>query len=315
MEEVEGAGGRIRRRTVEYSLTEHCNLSCYNCDHASPLLPPKFASLQEFERDIGALAKIMDLRELTLIGGEPLLHPQLLDFIRIGRDSGIAEKIVVFTNGVLLHTMPDEFWELTDILRVTRYPRVKQGMSAEEIEAKCARFGVECDMNLFVPQFGRTLLNRPIEDPALVEGVFRDCKMAHEWQCLALHEGKFFRCSVAPFMDKRLRLLGIAFDSHSADGVKVSGNAHLREEVEAALTQAKPLKACTYCLGKSGRMAPHRQLNRQGCKEWLEEDDSAEIAFARRNVRRQSAKRRLLKTPGVGTAIRRARTILAPRGH
>ena len=303
---------KIRRRTVEYSLTEHCNLSCYNCDHASPLLSPKFASLAEFERDIRALASVMSLRELTLIGGEPLLHPELLDFIRIGRDSGVAEKIVVFTNGVLLHTMPDEFWELTDILRITRYPGVKQGLSREDIDAKCARFGVECDMNLFVAEFGRTLLNTPIRDPALVQGVFRECKMAHEWQCLALHEGRFFRCSVAPFMDKRLKRLGIEFDSHSTDGVKVAGNPRLYDEIHAALSQTTPLKACTYCLGKSGPMAPHRQMNRKASKEWLEEDDSADIAFARRNVRRQALKRRALGAMSLASrAVREGRRIFA----
>jgi hypothetical protein len=312
MESLEAPVSKIRRRTVEYSLTEHCNLSCYNCDHASPLLPEKFAALAEFERDIRALAKVMSLRELTLIGGEPLLHPQLLDFIRIGRDSGVADKIVVFTNGVLLHTMPDEFWELTDILRITRYPGIKHRLSAEEISAKCARFGVECDMYALVSEFGRTVLNAPIEDPALVRKVFRECKMAHEWQCLSLNDGRFFRCSVAPFMDKRLRRLGIDFDSNSVDGVQVAGNPRLYEEIEAALTQKEPLKACTYCLGKSGPMIPHRQMNRQACKAWMEEDDSADIEFARRNVGRQAMERRLLNARSLaGRAVRKGRRILA----
>ena len=29
----------LQRLSVEVNLTEHCNLSCRACDHASPLLP------------------------------------------------------------------------------------------------------------------------------------------------------------------------------------------------------------------------------------------------------------------------------------
>ena len=42
---------KVKLFGVEYNLTEHCNLSCYQCDHASPLMPKKFASLADFERE------------------------------------------------------------------------------------------------------------------------------------------------------------------------------------------------------------------------------------------------------------------------
>jgi organic radical activating enzyme len=291
MEMAKAPVRKIRRRTVEYSLTEHCNLSCYNCDHASPLLDTKFASLEEFSRDVRALAKVMDLQVLTLIGGEPLLHPQILDFIRIGRESGIAEKIVIRTNGVLLHTMPDEFWQLIDILRISLYPGVKQRLSKEDLKAKCERFSVDCDVYERIAQFDRTVINTAIKDPTLVRGIFRECKMAHEWECLSLHDGMLFRCSVAPFMDKRLKRLGIDFDSNATDGVRVADNPRLYEEVEAALTTRDPLKACTYCLGKSGPVLEHRQLNREGRAAWEKEDHSQDIELARRIVRRQAINR------------------------
>jgi hypothetical protein len=34
---------KLTRESFDFNLTEHCNLSCCECDHASPLLAKKFA--------------------------------------------------------------------------------------------------------------------------------------------------------------------------------------------------------------------------------------------------------------------------------
>ena len=67
-----------------------------------------------------------------------------------------------------------------------------------------------------------------------------------------------------------------------------SKNSHLVDaelslvEIAARMKSKEPMKGCTYCLRSSGPMIAHRQINRQGCKVWLEEDNRTE--FARRNA-------------------------------
>jgi hypothetical protein len=300
---------------MEYNLTEHCNLSCYQCDHASPLVAKKFASLSDFARDMRALSQAVHLSELRLVGGEPLLHPELLEFMKATREIGIADAIKVYTNGVLLHTMPDEFWMQTDTLWISTYPGVRRRMSDQAIAAKCAEHGVVLDLRPVITEFNRTCINNPVEDNDLVKHIFRQCKMANEYACFAIYEGMFFRCSVAPFTQKRLFLAGIEFPGPEVDGIPIHGNPHFREQIEARLTSNEPLAACTYCLGSSGPMISHRQMNRQGCKAWLEEDNRADIAFARRNLRRQALDRRLLGAPSLAArAVRKGRRILASLG-
>jgi hypothetical protein len=62
-------------------------------------------------------------------------------------------------------------------------------------------------------------------------------------------------------------------------------------------------------------MVAHRQVNRQAGKAWLEEDNRADIAFARRNLRRQAVDRWLLGTPSLAAraarAVRKGRRALA----
>src|SRR5687768_11507768 len=98
---------KLWRPAIEFNLTEHCNLSCAHCDHSSLMLPKKFASLEQFTKDIEQLSKVMHAADFKFAGGEPLLHPDLLDFIRIARKNQIAERYVLITNGVLLHKAPD----------------------------------------------------------------------------------------------------------------------------------------------------------------------------------------------------------------
>ena len=299
---------KVRLLGVEYNLTEHCNLSCYHCDHASPLMPTKFASLEEYERDIRALAEAVHVEEFRVVGGEPLLHPQLLDFLRIARETGVGDAVKIYTNGVLLHTMPDEFWALTDVLWISTYPGIRRRMSDEAIAAKCAEHGVRLDLRPTITEFNRSFINNKIEDEGLVRRIFSQCKMANEYSCFSIYQGMFFRCSVAPWAQARLGMAGIEFPGPEVDGIQIHGNPRLGEEIAARVKSKEPLKACSYCLGSSGPMVAHRQVNRQGGKDWLEEDNRADIAFAKRNVRLQALRKHV---PGPAlTAVRKGRRIL-----
>jgi hypothetical protein len=293
---------------VEYNLTEHCNLSCYHCDHASPLMPKKFASLADYERDVRALAEAVHVEEFRIVGGEPLLHPELLDFLRIARETGIGDVIKVYTNGMLLHTMPDAFWDTTDVLWVSTYPGIRRRMSDQAIAAKCADHGVTLNLRPEITEFNRSYINNRVDDEALTRRIFRECKMANEYSCFAIYEGMFFRCSVAPFAQARLKFAGVEFPGPEVDGIRIHDNPRLAEQVAARVASREPLKACSFCLGSSGPMIEHRQVNLQGRKAWTEEDNSEDIAYARKQVRKQTLARQF---PDVALrAARKGRRIL-----
>ena len=81
--------GKIHRRSVEYNLTEHCNLRCRGCGHASPLFPEKFASLATFREDLEALARFREPTQPLDI--EPLGFAKLLSLALIEQKEGGAE--------------------------------------------------------------------------------------------------------------------------------------------------------------------------------------------------------------------------------
>jgi len=72
---------RLQRLVVH--LTDHCNLNCKGCTHFSNIAKPAFADVEQFECEFKQLATIFsEITEIYLLGGEPLLHPRLTEFLR-----------------------------------------------------------------------------------------------------------------------------------------------------------------------------------------------------------------------------------------
>jgi ubiquinone/menaquinone biosynthesis C-methylase UbiE len=251
---------KIVRRVVEYNLTEHCNLTCAGCDHSSPLLPTKFADVSEFRRDLEALSLILHVSELKLLGGEPLLHPDLAELLRLARASGIADRITLVTNGVLLDRCDPAIFVSIDKLAVSLYPGVRLPLELTELNAWSKKFGFELALTR-MNSFRVGPINSRNQDTVLVQRIFDRCEMAHDWSCHTIHEGYYFKCPPAALLTARLALRGESIQNREHDGVKIHSNPRLREDLETYLRDRKPLEACNYCLGTSGRSFPHRQLN------------------------------------------------------
>ena len=61
---------------------------------------------------------VANIRIITLIGGEPLLHPNITAFISLSRKYFPKSEIQIISNGLLLPTMNDEFWQTCKRSRV-----------------------------------------------------------------------------------------------------------------------------------------------------------------------------------------------------
>ena len=103
-----------RKPGVHMHVVDHCNLRCRGCTHFAPIAEPRLLDLDACERDLAAFAAIPGIegyiRELNLMGGEPLLHPGLPEVIRISRALLQKARITLSSNGLLLERMGEGFW-------------------------------------------------------------------------------------------------------------------------------------------------------------------------------------------------------------
>lgn len=127
---------------IEFHVTEHCNLNCKGCGHFCPLAEPEFADIKQYKKDFKRLSELFsNIREIRILGGEPLLHKNINDFFKVTRENFPTSRISLVTNGILLPKMEQKFWDTLNKysieINMTQYPTLETfKVKAEELAAK-----------------------------------------------------------------------------------------------------------------------------------------------------------------------------------
>ncbi len=259
----ERVGGRIRVEAFELHVVEHCNLRCTACCNMSPYLAEHTLSVDAIAAMCQTMAAELDVDVFKIMGGEPLLHPQIAAVLRAVRASGISQTVRLFTNGLLLHTMTDEFWAALDELTISNYTSapVKPELLAAA-QAKARAFDVVLNVKP-VTEFSEVMRGEREADPAQLQRTYEGCWLRH--RCLVVRRGKFYMCTRAAYADEFHRdlLHGAHPDDRAAalagDGVPLS-TPELGEALLAYLNRSQPLNSCHFCHGGAGPLAAHTQL-------------------------------------------------------
>ena len=248
--------GRIQTRSLEAHIVDHCNLTCAQCCSLSPLLPEWMAATDEVASDLAVAAKVLSPRIFKLVGGEPLLHPDIVDILRCVRDAQIAPVISVTTNGLLLGTMSDAFWQATDALTISRYP--KPGLKSDlvqHIEAQAARFAVKLNWKV-QDQFTRMTREPTPDNAAATQAIYHDCWIRE--RCHLIRGGMFYTCT----RPAHFHTLYEGRRDFQSDGLALHDGREMRDELLGYLQRETPLQACFHCQGGNAPLVPHRMLKR-----------------------------------------------------
>jgi len=110
------------------NIVDHCNLRCKGCDHFASIAEERFVSLEHIKRDLARMSILLNgnVKRIGVMGGEPLLHPELKQILISARVYFPDTLIQLVTNGLLLLRQDEEFWQIcreNNITLVnTRYP-------------------------------------------------------------------------------------------------------------------------------------------------------------------------------------------------
>ena len=231
----------------EIHLAEHCNLNCAGCDNLSPLAEPEFVSVEEFMKDFKRMAELFnhECSRIHLLGGEPLLHPELLNLIEIARDNFTQGIINLYTNGILLPQQDDKFWQTCKksniTLIITKYPI---NIDREKIMKNAEKFDIQVKWVGFEGLKGKQFAMRPLNlsGSGDMKNNFAMCYRA--CVCIALSHGKLFPCSLAPNIRH--------FNKYFKQNIPITEDDYIDiyqaksgQEILKRLTQPIPL--CRYC--------------------------------------------------------------------
>jgi MoaA/NifB/PqqE/SkfB family radical SAM enzyme len=258
---------------------DHCNIACLDCNHGAPGLGPRYADPGVVSDDFSKLAKVYRAEWIKIIGGEPLLHPDLSALIRVLRASRISSKIVMFTNGLLLDRMSDDVWRGLDRIEISHYPHValEEGL-LRHIHARAVQHGVQIQ-RFYYQNFRATFSLIGTKDNELARRIYRTCKLANLWGCQSIHRGRFYKCPQSIYIPHLVDCFGVSSDRE--DGLTIEESALFFDSLKDYLVSKEPLAACRYCLGSVGLHRPHRLVKRSEWRSIHEKPTEALIDFAR----------------------------------
>jgi len=251
----------------EVHLTEHCNLNCKGCSHFSPLAEEEFLDIEVFEKDMERMAQLFnknDIQMISLLGGEPLLHPQLNDFLRTTIKYFPNMPLQLVTNGLLLSKMSKSFWETcraTDtFIRISHYP-IPLDFAALKEKARIE------DVYLYIePEHAPKNFHKDIYDLCGLQ----DERLSHSvceifGFCCQLYKGKFFPCNNAANFHHFSRFFNIDI-SLSADNYIDIYKAQSKEEFIKMITS--PIPCCRYCNMNARELGVKWELSKRKLSEW-----------------------------------------------
>lgn len=252
---------RIRTRCLEIQAAEHCNIRCSGCAQNSPFLAPRFPDLITLNEDLSRLAPIFHTERISVVGGEPLLNPQIGELLQTLHASDISDRIVITTNGLLLHRAPDSLWEIADAIEISLYPdtaeRVLQHLPSIWPHAWACRTEIHL---LPTPKFRRITLTEPIRNSDTVREVFKRCYFKEFTH--TLRDGKFYRCAPGSNIPTMVAKASTGAEPPQDAGLLIRGHNDLAAALSEYIHQTTPMPICSFCLGSSGAEFDHAQLDR-----------------------------------------------------
>ncbi len=206
-------------RVLVIHLADHCNLNCAGCARFAPLAPPTFCDLEKLEKALQRMTSIrLFVRHIDLMGGEPLLHPNVIEAFRIVRQRFPGKLIRLVTNGLLLPKMPPAFFDACikyDILvSFTVYPIAFDYEQLKELcKEKGIRWGVEHDKRL--PSWRTFLLD---ESPSYPRSNYFRCRRNH----ITLVGSRLYPCPCIPYVKYVNNAFGCSFSLQHGNFIDVS---------------------------------------------------------------------------------------------
>jgi MoaA/NifB/PqqE/SkfB family radical SAM enzyme len=252
---------------IEVHITEHCNLNCRSCSHFSPLAEKLFLSPETFETDCARLAEVTDkLTVIKLLGGEPLLHPNVIFFIETARKYFKTTVIQLTTNGVLLSKQPDEFWIACHknkiYIEISDYP---VNINIEEIKAKRKKYKV-CIGYTVSKENGMNKMSLDLDGCQNAETNFAGCGTAYTGNCVTLRDGRIYICSTVAHIQFFNKFFGKELCVTEDDYIDIY-RAKSKSEIMDFLH--RPFPFCRYCkLGDSSERMDWRVSKRE-ITEWV----------------------------------------------
>lgn len=220
---------RASPRAVRLSITDRCDLACLYCrpNRRDGYLPSERRVLAEHWQRLVEGLVLRGVRRVRITGGEPLLHPHVLDIARAVAAVPGVEDLAITTNGTQLTELASALYEAgvrrlnlsIDSLDPQRFFRLTRGghldKVLEGVEAARAT-GFELKTNTVVVGPDGDDLRNDDELVSIAQWAFSVGATPRFLELMTVGEGARIRGRVVPFAEMRARLATLLVDAEPA---------------------------------------------------------------------------------------------------
>ena len=259
---------QIRKIKIHVNLADHCNLNCKGCGEYSPIAEKGFIDPRILERDFLQLKKIFKkhISQIKLLGGEPLLNPDIESICVSARNIFKEEKIIIITNGLLIPKMQKSFFDCCRendiIIMFTKYPIQ---FDYDGWYDKVNAMGVKCSFYNKEPQ--KTLYRQPVDlaGKQNPKEQFDLCLLAN--RCVFLKEGRLYTCSTIPTICHFNKFFKQNLEVTQDDYIDIFSVTNYRE-IRKRLNRSVPF--CRFCKIKGEQFGIPWETSKKDIKEWAD---------------------------------------------
>lgn len=243
---------------IEFCLTTRCSLKCKDCCALMPgfnHLGHIEMSAEEFKKTLSQLlAAVNTIRKLIILGGEPLLKPELPELLEIAALQKRVIHIAIVSNGTII---PNE--KLLEVLK--KYNKINFYMSNYSGNP-------EIEPVLKYEKIKNILKNNGIKFQMMEnwdwyeEKGFAAQKLSKEISCHNYHTCHRTKCLQT--LDRKIDICSKAFSGRNQYLVNINDYIDLEKTVNLKnelinFYQANMIDACEYCIISKNKVLPALQ--------------------------------------------------------
>ena len=243
---------------IEIDLTNQCNLNCKGCSHFAPLAYNNIMKydISVFEQDLYELETKFRIREIRLLGGEPFLLDNLIEYVRICHNIFPATHILIVTNGIL----EDKINYLLQYCKDNDINNIEISVSMYPDHVKYKNKSIHSRNVVLFRKLNLT--TEPINN--MIKEVKRNCLSSH---CISLFHGRLYLCPIMKNLSTLEKSFNLNFNI-GEDDMSIDIYKHTASEIIWFLTSSTTWSnCCSHCANVSTNFK--WELSNRNKDEWL----------------------------------------------
>ena len=227
----------------EMPITDMCNLNCKGCLFAcNAMNKGSHTDILQIKADLKRMSELFeDIPWIRILGGEPLLHPNIVEVLEYCRECFPESEVDLCTNGLLLPKMKSSFYECLISNRISVHisgyrPTYEMIDEIDEQMKKYNLIYVVLERNEFMKYYTLSNTNDPLKS-------YEKCIAS---ACREVYRGKLSNCSAVIAFEKMNEQFGTSYKViENIDWFNIHNENIDIWKVIKALDE--PMGICRYC--------------------------------------------------------------------